>query len=45
MTIHTVEIGFLIYPEAQMSAVLSMTDLFLIVKRIAPKAQIEVTHW
>lgn len=46
-----VEIGLLIYPGAQMSAVLSMTDLFLVSNRFAsPHAasgpdRIAVSHW
>ncbi|WP_435169695.1 GlxA family transcriptional regulator [Falsirhodobacter sp. 1013] len=41
----TIGIGLLLYPGVQMSAVLSMTDLFLIVERVSPGAQLQVSHW
>lgn len=46
-----IEVGLLIYPGAQMSAVLSMTDLFIVSNRFAsPHAasgpdRIAVSHW
>lgn len=47
----TTEVGILIYPEAQISAVLAMTDLFAVSNRFAaPRAapeskRITVSHW
>ncbi|MEM9488335.1 MAG: GlxA family transcriptional regulator [Myxococcota bacterium] len=43
-------IGILIYPRAQMSAVLGLTDLFEMANRVsaelgAPSANIDVQHW
>lgn len=42
---NAVEIGLLLYPDAQMSAVLSMTDLFLVVGRVSPQTRFIVSHW
>lgn len=40
-----VEFGILLYPGAQQSAVLGLTDLFLIAGRRHPSQAIRVSHW
>ena len=45
-----IEIGILLYPGAQMAAVLGLTDLFAVAQRIAPEhgaaaPQLRVTQW
>lgn len=40
-----VEIGLLLYPGAQRSAILSMTDLFAVVGRVSPQTRVIVSHW
>ncbi|MDF3605442.1 hypothetical protein PE067_04315 [Paracoccus sp. DMF-8] len=43
----TVEFGILIYPGAQQSAVLGLTDLFVIAERLmgARRPRVRVSHW
>lgn len=39
------EFGILLYPEAQLSAVLGLTDLFLVAGRCSSDSRIRISHW
>lgn len=51
INMHAKEVGILIYPMAQISAVLAMTDMFVISNRFSPprpaseQTHIRVSHW